>query len=112
MPAEVNPSRRRSARLARCIPVVLSWHDARGASFDEPAETMLLSRYGGLLVCKTPIYPPGGFSLRWLERQKDARVRIVYRELSNPERLVKVAFEFPQEENFWEIPFPPDYTLG
>ena len=109
MGGEVKPSRRRTARLARCMAVVLRWHDAKGNPFEEPAETTLLSRYGGLLVCKTPIYLAGDFSLSWLERQKNAAVRIVFRELSGPEHLVKVGFEFLHEPDFWEMEFPPDH---
>ena len=105
---EVKPYRRRSRRLPRRFPVVLRWHDLDGNPREELAETVQISRYGGLLESPTAFKPGEDVLLFWPEREKETRIRIVYRELGHSGEVVALAFEFLDGENFWEIDFPPE----
>ncbi len=107
-PPEVKPYRRRSGRIARRLTVVLRWKDLDGNPHEDLAETVLLSRYGGLLVCSTRFKSGEEAYLWWPEKQRGSQVRVVYRRLGGSEDLVEVGFEFLDIENFWGIDFPPE----
>ncbi|MFQ5817497.1 MAG: hypothetical protein ACE5H2_06015 [Terriglobia bacterium] len=103
----VKPYRRRYGRIARRLNVILRWRDLAGNSHEEAAETVVLSRHGGLLLCRTRFKPGEEAFLWWPERQRGAQMRIVYRRIGGTEGLVEAGFEFVDIENFWGIEFPP-----
>lgn len=105
---EVKPYLRRSARLPLRFPVTLRWEDLEGSEREEIADTLLVSRHGGLLVSSTSFKPGDNAFLWWLERRKGAAIRFVTREQSGTHTLIELGFEFADAENFWEIEFPPD----
>ncbi len=105
---EVKPHRRRSARLARRVKVFLRWTDPEGTPHEEVAETVVLSRYGGLLLCPTSFKAGEDVSLWWPEQGRGARIRVVFREWGRTPDLAEVGFEFTEPMDFWGIEFPPD----
>lgn len=94
--------------MLRRLKVFLRWTDPEGRPHEEVAETVVLSRYGGLLICPTSFKAGEDVSLWWPERGRGARIRVVFRELGHTPDLAKVGFEFAQPIDFWEIDFPPD----
>lgn len=107
---EVKPYRRRSARLPRQLGVVVRWHDLEGKDHQEPGETRLLSRHGGMVLLLTGLKPGTDIVVHWPERQRDARARVVFRALGGPGGRAEVAFEFLDPGDFWELEFPEDET--
>jgi hypothetical protein len=99
---------RRSTRLPKRLSIVLRWQDLEGKSHEEPAETLVLSRYGGLLTCRTKFKLRDEFLVWWPERQKGSYARVVFRRLGRLGELVEIGFEFTDAENFWEIRFLRD----
>lgn len=108
MAADVRPYRRRSARLPRRYTIVLRWDDREGQSHEELAETELVSRHGGMLLSPTPLKPGDEILVSWPEKRREARARIIYREMGRVENLAELGFEFADSENFWEMEFPTD----
>lgn len=105
---EIKPFRRRSARIPRRLPIVLRWNTVEGDFREELAETLLLSRYGGLALGPARIKAGEEVFLWWPAGQREAVVRIVFRQIGGPERMAELAFEFVDVDNFWEVDFPAD----
>ena len=106
---EVRPYRRRSARLARHFNLALQWQDYAGETHTEPAETVFISRHGGLLHTTARTIKPGENAfLWWPEQKRGVPVRIVFRQLGHVPDLAELAFEFDSPEDFWGMNFPPD----
>jgi 6-pyruvoyl-tetrahydropterin synthase len=108
---EVKPYSRRGHRVARRLRLMLRWRDLQGNSHEEQAETLSLSRYGGLLVTKVRLKAGENVFLWWPERQRGAHARIVFRRLGAQGNLAELGFEFLNVENFWGIDFPTDTAL-
>lgn len=108
---EIKPYARRSARVERRLKVILRWRDLQGNAFEEEAETLVLSKHGGLLVCPARFKAGQDADLWWPEHKKGARIRIVFRRLGRFGNLTEVAFEFVEADDFWDIAFPSDPQL-
>lgn len=108
---QIKPYKRRTARLARRLLVALRWQDYDGNWHEEPAETVLLSKYGCMVL--TPVRMKIGESafVRWPEAGREAEARIVFRKLGGAGSPSEMGFEFLDTDNFWGIEFPPETPL-
>lgn len=99
--------RRRSARLPRRITITLLWQDAQGQQNQEGAETVLVSRYGAMVLTFTPLQPG---RLVWVVvpamNNKKELARVVWVNTATRTGRVEMALELLGGENFWEIDFP------
>ena len=75
---------------------------------EEPAMTVLASRNGGLLVCRTPFAVGQEFYLRWPEHDIEAKARVVFEQVWQADQLAELGFEFVDEQPFWDIDFPEE----
>lgn len=99
--------RRRSARLARRMPIILIWQNEEGHSQQEAAETVLLSLHGAMVLSYT-LMQPG--QLVWVsvpETNKKELSRVVWARAAGTSGRVEMALEILGERNFWELEFPP-----
>jgi hypothetical protein len=79
--------------------------DGAGEHDEESADTVLVSRNGGLLVC-SGTYSEGQDIYVWSpERNRGARARVVFRQAWAAGGLVEIGFEFLADEHFWNIDF-------
>ncbi len=108
---EVKPYRRRGVRIAVRLTVLFRWEDRDGGFHEELAETVLLSRHGGLGLCHARFKVGEEVFVWWPEQQREARVRIVFRRIGAVADLTEVAFEFEGVDDFWGLNFPPDGDL-
>jgi hypothetical protein len=99
---------RRSGRIPYRVHVRLRPSQEPGG--EEPAMTVLASRNGGLLVCRTPYEKGREFYLLWPERETIAKARVVFQQVWQQDQLVELGFEFVDAENFWELDFPTEFT--
>ncbi len=106
------PYRRRSARIPRRLKVLLRWRDLAGNPKEEPAETLNLSRHGCMVACRSPHRLGEEVSINWPEAKREARARIVWREMGGPDVPVRLGLEFADVEEFWGIEFPADLSTG
>jgi hypothetical protein len=95
---------RRSGRIPYRVHVKLRPSEQPGP--EEPAMTVLASRNGGLLVCRTSYQQGQEFYLTWPDRHHGAKARVVFQQVWEADQLVEVGFEFLDSENFWELDFP------
>lgn len=100
--------RRRSARLPRKISVTLLWQDSTGQPQQDSAETVLVSRYGAMVLTFTPLQPG---RLVWVVvpamNHKKELARVVWVNTATRTGRVEMALELLGAENFWELDFPP-----
>lgn len=93
---------RRGEREARRLHVTLC-AEGSPASEQELAETMILSRRGGLLLSRAHFKLHARLQVTWPERHKSAAAQIVYRRLAGPGGLSEFGFMFADTEDFWEL---------
>jgi hypothetical protein len=107
----IKPYKRRSARLPRHLLVSLRWQDLEGDWHEEPAETVLISKHGGMILTPARMKPGETTIVCWPEAGREAEASIVFRKLAGMRNLCELGFEFIGAENFWGIEFPPDKPL-
>jgi hypothetical protein len=102
---------RRSGRISKEIPVVLSGGDAAGRQFSESTKTLVLSLHGASVICHSKLIPEQEAYLRVISTNREAEVRICG-EIGEREDgyIYGVAFTDPAI-NFWKIEFPPAEAL-
>lgn len=92
---------RRGNRLAKRLTVTL--RSAKAGAEEEVAETVVLSRKGGRLVCRARFKIGEELRLAWPEQNRAAPVRVVFRRLCGPGELTELGFEFLGSADFWRM---------
>lgn len=97
---------RRSSRVPHRTHLTVRSLDTASWGDEQSADTVLVSRNGGLLVCGAT-YKLGEKIYVWSpERKYGAGARVVFQRVWVAESLVEVGFEFLTDEDFWHIDFP------
>jgi hypothetical protein len=96
---------RRSGRIPRRLLVTL--RGKRKEDLDELAETVTLSRNGGLLACRARFFVGNRLELFWPEKKRQAEIAVVSCRPYGPSGLLELGFEFiNQDVDFWQLDFP------
>jgi len=91
---------RRSGRVAKRLLVTLR-SIRLGVASEELAETVTLSRNGGRLVCRARFKIAEELRLYWPEGDREAQIRVVFRQLCGTDEIADFGFEFINEQDFW-----------
>ena len=102
----VIPYKRRSTRLPRQFKLSLRWQDWDGNWLEEPAESVLVSEHGGMVITSAKLKPGQDATVFWPEAGRKIEARVVFRQLCGPQGLAELGFEFLSKENFWGLQFP------
>ncbi len=95
---------RRSGRIPKRLLVTL--RGKRKDDQDELAETITLSRNGGLLACRARFSVGNHLELFWPEKKLHAEIEIVSSHVE-ANGLLELGFQFVKPEfDFWELEFP------
>lgn len=100
---------RQSDRVTMQLQVEASWVDDQGAAMKLPAQTLLISRNGGVVRLAGKIFPGQEITLhRNLEGDltRTARARIMAEIDSEPDGFVYAVAILDPRMDFWEIEFP------
>lgn len=99
--------RRRSQRILKAIPIILSGSDSEGQPFSESTRTLVLSRHGAGIFSTKKLAPQSVLIVRCVETNQEAAVRVIDRVAGTPEGYTYgVAFLDPSV-NFWNVGFAP-----
>src|SRR5512146_3067862 len=93
-------AQRRSERLAQRFFLELRWSDD-SLERVEPAETVLISKHGCLLLTRSEIPVGHRVQLAWRERKLSAAARVAYSEPTLDGDLNKLALEFETANELW-----------
>jgi hypothetical protein len=96
---------RRGGRIARRFHLLVRG-SVTGQLEVQPAETVVLSRHGGLFVCRAAFKIGEQIDIWWSEKSRGAAATVVFRQLGGADGLIEVGFEFRDPANFWELEFP------
>ena len=98
---------RRSGRIPKEIPIILSGADADGRQFSEHTRTLLLSRHGASIISQHKLIAEQEIYLRAIPANRETEVRICG-EIGEREdgHIYGVAFVDPSVD-FWKLEFPP-----
>lgn len=95
---------RRSGRVPQRLLVTL--RGKRKEDQDELAETITLSRNGGLLACRARFFVGNRLELFWPEKKRYAEIQIVSSHAA-PTGLLELGFQFLNPDfDFWDLDFP------
>lgn len=95
---------RRSGRIPKRLLVTL--RGKRKDDQDELAETITLSRNGGLLASRARFFVGNQLELFWPEKKRQAEIEIVSSHPA-PNGLLELGFQFANPSfDFWELDFP------
>lgn len=97
---------RRSGRLPKEIPIILSGADAAGRQFAESTRTLVLSLHGATILSRQKLIPEQDVFLRVAASNREIEVRVCG-EIGEREdgHIYGVAFA-DRELDFWRIEFP------
>lgn len=96
---------RSGRRVAKRLHITLRGMTSQNV-YEEPAETVILSRNGGRLVCRARFKIGEELRLYWPEKQREAQVRVVFRRLGGTGELTDLGFEIVSERDFWGTELP------
>lgn len=98
---------RRSDRITAQIPLVISGVDVLGETFTDPAQALVIARYGAKILSRRKLAPQLEISVRCLMTNEDADARVVGCVLEDP-RGAQYGIELlDPEANIWGVEFPP-----
>jgi hypothetical protein len=102
---------RRSGRISKEVPILLSGADADGLQFAEKTRTLILSRHGASVLSGHKLIPEQEAYLRLISSNHEIEVRICG-EIGEREdgHIYGVAFA-DQSVDFWRMEFPPAEPL-
>ncbi len=96
---------RRSGRVPKRLLVTI--RGKRKEDLDELAETLILSRNGGLLACRARFFVGNHLELFWPEKKRHVEVEVVSCRPVGPNGLLELGFQFVNPEvDFWQLDFP------
>lgn len=102
-------SRRRGSRLPLRIPVIVAGKDFEHQTFNEPAETLDVGKFGAKILTSRRLRLGSLVSLRRTHSDKTESFRVVYVGEPDPETHKNpVGLELSSIEDFWGHSFPPD----
>jgi hypothetical protein len=98
---------RRSSRIPKEITILLVGSNVEGKVFSEKAKTVLLSRHGAGIVSKNVLSAEQELTLRRLDTEQEAEVRVVGQLGAHGESYTYGVAFLNAEVDLWEIQFPP-----
>jgi len=98
---------RRGVRLTKRMQVTVRGV-ASPESAIEMAETIVITRHGGLLSTRAGFAVDEQIFLWWPDGKRGTNARVVHRRSTGTAGLTEVGFEFLQDFNFWGLDFPEE----
>lgn len=104
----LQPTRRRSARQRKTVPVELSWETSTGVRHKEATETLDISQHGAGLTAVGTLPAGRLLQVRLPDSGQVAAARVVWCGPSTIPGRTQMGVEILNRENFWGIQFPND----
>src|SRR5579862_1453625 len=98
---------RRSGRIAKEIRILLLGMDCTGTVFSEETQTVTLSRHGAGIISKHKLATDGLLIMRFLGGSTETAIRLVGQLGQDARGFVYGVAFVDEEEDFWELEFPP-----
>lgn len=96
---------RSSGRISKRLYVAIK--PSTSVDEEQIAETVVLSRNGGLLICRAAFKVGDELDLRLPDQNQQASIKIIFRRECGSGGLAELGFEIRDIDNFWQIDFPP-----
>jgi c-di-GMP-binding flagellar brake protein YcgR len=98
--------RRRTARVALCVDLIVHGENEGNAPFKTEARTLSVSKYGGMMVLEPEVAVGQKLMLVNMNSAQKVECQVVSAKLTRDGKR-NVAFEFTSGEiNFWKMCFP------
>jgi len=103
---------RQSDRVSLRLQVEASWYGSDGLAVKKPAESLLVSRNGGVIRLQEKLFPGQELTLKRAldgDATKSVRAKIVAEIDHEPEGFLYAVTILEPRADFWEIDFPPPH---
>jgi PilZ domain len=101
---------RRSGRIAKEIRILLLGMDCMGVVFSEETQTVTLSRHGAGIISKHKLATDGLLIMRFLGGSTETAIRLIGQLGQDARGFVYGVAFVDEDEDFWELKFPPPPT--
>jgi hypothetical protein len=101
-------ARRRSVRIVLRIPLVVSTAGQSADAQWEPVETVTVSKHGALIRTQNTFRVGDTLDILWRQKDRTARARVAWVSSHQTRDGIELGFEILDQEEFWDINFPPD----
>jgi hypothetical protein len=98
---------RRSDRIVAQLPLVISGVDVLGETFTDPAQTIVIARYGAKILCRRKLAPQLEVNVHSLMTNEDAEARVVGCVREDAGGAHYGIEMLDPEVNIWGVEFPP-----
>ncbi len=110
-PTQTSATVRRSGRISKEIPIILSGGDASGRQFSERTRTLLLSLHGASVICHYKLVPEQEAYLRVISNNREIEVRVCGQIGERDDGYIYGAAFTNPDIDFWRIELPPAGAL-
>lgn len=110
-PTQTSTVVRRSGRISKEIPIILSGGDVAGRQFSERTRTLVLSLHGASVICHHKLIPEQEAYLRVISNNREAEVRICGQIGERDDGYIYGVAFTDADIDFWRIEFPPAEAL-
>ncbi len=105
---KTSPALRRTDRVALVIPIQVRGADNQGNPFDEKTQTLVISRFGALIILSRALTPGQQISVRCIGTGRETPALVIDQIESKQEKGFLYGVELlSPDANIWEIHFPP-----
>ncbi len=107
MPRHPSGFGRRSDRISISVPIQVQGIDSKGKPFNEKTHTLVISRYGAVIVLARPLASGQEFAIRCIGTGREAKSRVVGQVGGSAAGYLYGVEILDSDVNLWEINFPP-----
>src|SRR5437870_3500338 len=98
----------RSDRVALVVPIVVRGVDSQGSPFEDKSQTLVISRYGVLIVLHRLLTPGHQLAVKCVGTGRETPGLVVDKVVLKPDQEFLYGVELLGSDlNIWEIRFPP-----
>lgn len=110
-PTQTSAAVRRSGRISKEIPIILSGGDAAGRQFSERTRTLVLSLHGASVICHHKLIPEQEAYMLVISNNRETEVRICGQIGERDDGYIYGVAFADHDIDFWRIEFPPAEAL-
>jgi len=101
-------SRRRSTRILLRVPLIINVAQESPETDWESVETVTVSQHGGMVRTRQNFTVGDTLEIRIRNGDRTARAHVAWTSSKLTANGFELGFEIIDDDNFWEITFPPD----
>jgi hypothetical protein len=104
--------RRRSTRILLRLPLLINALRASEEPAWERVETVTISKHGAMVRTRENYQVGDALEIHMREKGRSAHAKVVWTSSQVTPQGIELGFEIQDDDEFWEVNFPPDRWSG